>query len=83
MRVLGSATALATGTTKFIDATAVHVFNTDTSAALLTVRNQGDTADAGSIYIGAGKGVTIHLILGQGLRGASTMFGTQIGNAGY
>jgi hypothetical protein len=83
MRVLGSATALSTSTTKFTDATAVHVFNTDSSASVLTVRNAADDAAVGTIYIGAGSGMTVHLVLGQGLRGAATLYGTQVSNSGY
>ena len=78
MKVLGTATALATGTTKFDNATAVYVFNTDTSAAAITVRNAADNANVGTIYIAAGNGVVIDLALGQGLRGAATMYGTEI-----
>jgi hypothetical protein len=83
MKVLGSATALSTSTTKFDDATAVYVFNTNTSAGVLTIRNAADDADDGTIYIGAGNGMIVHLVLGQGLRGATTMYGTKVGNSGY
>lgn len=83
MKVLGTATQLATGTTKFTTATNVYVFNTDTSAAVLTVRNASDDADIGTVYIAAGAGQDISLELGQGLRGATTLYGTQIASAGW
>lgn len=83
MKVLGTATVLATDTTKFTTATSVYVFNTNTSAGVLTVRNASDDADIGTVYIGANQGVEIALELGQGLRGATTMYGTQIASTGY
>jgi len=82
MKVLGTATALATGTTKFTTATSVYVFNTST-ASLVTVRNADDDGDIGSVYIPAGGGQVIHLEIGQGLRGATTLFGTHISSTGY
>lgn len=81
MQVKGTATALS-GTTQFTDATAVWVFNTSTAGAV-TVRNTDDNADVGTIYVGQGAGIVIHLNIGEGLRGATTMFGTQIAAAGY
>jgi len=78
MKVLGTATALAAGTTKFKTSTAVWVSNTANSAADVTVRNTDDDADVGSINVPAGSGVVIHLEPGQGLRGASTIKGTQV-----
>ena len=78
MKVLGSVTALATGTTKFTSATAVWVSNTANSAADVTVRNADDDADVGSINVPAGSGVVIHLEPGQGLRGPTTVKGTQV-----
>jgi len=81
MQVKGNATALS-ATTGFTDATAVWVFNTG-SAGLVTVRNSDDDADIGTIYVGAGAGIVIHLNIGEGLRGAGTLFGTQITAAGY
>lgn len=83
MKVLGTATVLATGTTKFNTATSVYVFNTDTSEGVCTIRNIADSADVGTIYIGAGKGEVIDLELGQGLRGTTSMYGTQIAASGY
>ena len=77
MKVLGSVTALGTGT-KFTTSTAVWVSNTATSAADVTVRNKDDDGDVGSINVPAGSGVVIHLEPGQGLRGASTVKGTQV-----
>ena len=79
MKILGDATALAAGTTKFTSATAVWVSNTATSASNVTLRNAADDADLGSISIPASSGVLIHLIAGQGLRGAATITGTQVG----
>jgi uncharacterized protein YpmB len=83
MKILGTATALATGTTKFTDATMVYVFNTDTSAGVLTLRNKDDDANVGTVYIGAGSGIEVSLELGQGLRGPATLFGTQVSSTGY
>ena len=81
MQVKGNATALS-GTTQFTDATAVWVFNTGAAAAV-TVRNTADDGDVGTIYVGSGAGIVIHINAGEGLRGAATMYGTQITNAGY
>ena len=77
MKVLGSVTALGTAT-KFTSSTAVWVSNTATSASDVTVRNTADDADVGSISVPGGSGVVIHLEPGQGLRGASTVKGTQV-----
>lgn len=82
MQVKGAATQLSTSATGFTDATAVWVFNTG-SAGAVTVRNVADDADIGSIYIGAGAGMVIHLAIGEGLRGATTFYGTQVTNSGY
>ena len=82
MQVKGAATQLSTTTTGFAGAGAVWVFNTG-SAGAVTVRNAADDADFGSIYIGAGAGMVIHLQIGQGLRGANTFYGTEITNSGY
>lgn len=81
MKILGDATALAAGTTKFTSATAVWVSNTATSASTVTLRNADDDADLGSISVPASSGVLIHLIAGQGLRGAATILGTQVGGS--
>ena len=81
MQVKGNATALS-GTTQFTDATAVWVFNTG-SAQVVTVRNAADDGDVGTIYVGAGAGVVIHMNTGEGLRGAGTIYGTHITAAGY
>jgi hypothetical protein len=81
MKVLGTSTALATGTTKFITSTAVWVNNTNTSAGDVTVRNSDDDANVGTISIPPNTGIVIHLEVGQGLRGASTMKGTQVDNS--
>ena len=83
MQVKGAATQLATGATKFDGSGAVWVFNTASSAAVVTIRNAADDADAGTIYIGGGAGMVIHLQIGQGLRGATTFYGTEITNSGY
>ena len=58
MIVKGTATALAAGATKFTNSSAVYVFNTG-SAGVVTVRNSADDADLGTIYVGAGAGLTI------------------------
>ena len=81
MKVLGTATALAPGTTKFTTSTAVWVNNTTTSAGDVTVRNAADDADVGTLSIPPNTGVVIHLEAGQGLRGATTMKGTQVDNS--
>ena len=82
MQVKGTATDLATGTTKFTSAGAVWVFNTG-SAQTITVRNADDDGDIGTIYVGAGASIVVHLEPGQGLRGATTLKGTEITNSGY
>lgn len=83
MKVLGTATQLSTSTTQFTEASAVYVFNTNTAAAVLTVRNAADSGDIGTIYIPASSGTVIHLTLGTGLRGATTLYGTQVAASGY
>lgn len=82
MQVKGTATDLATGTTGFVGAGAVWVFNTG-SAQTITVRNAADDANVGTIYVGAGAGIVVHLNTGEGIRGATTLKGTEITNAGY
>ena len=82
MQVKGTATDLSPTTTGFAGAGAVWVFNTG-SAQVITVRNSDDDADYGTIYIGAGAGMAIHLQTNQGLRGAATLKGTEIVNAGF
>ena len=82
MKLLSTADALATGTTKFTDATSVYVFNTST-ASVVTVRNAADDGNVGSVYIPAGGGHIINLEIGQGLRGATSLYGTHISSAGY
>jgi len=82
MKVKGTATALATGTTKFSGSGAVWVFNTG-SAQTITVRNAADNANVGTIYVGAGAGIVVHLDTNEGLRGDATLFGTEIVNAGF
>lgn len=82
MKILGAATALSTTTTKFATASAVWVFNTDTSAAVITLRNAADDTDLGSIYVGPSSGIVVNLSLGDGLRGAATLYGTHIANSG-
>lgn len=81
MKVIGTATTLATGTTKFTTSTAVWVNNTNTAAGDVTVRNAADDADLGSISVPPNTGIVIHLEAGQGLRGATTMKGTQVDNS--
>ena len=82
MQVKGTATQLDPATTGFAGAGAVWVFNTGWAGAV-TVRNSADDADVGTIYIGAGAGMVIHLQVGDGLRGANTFYGTEITNSGY
>lgn len=82
MQVKGNATALSPTVTGFVEASAVWVFNTG-SAGTVTVRNAGDTADVGTIYVGGGAGIVIHMNAGEGLRGAATIYGTHITAAGY
>lgn len=82
MKVRGAEVALATGTTGFTDTGAVWVFNTG-SAQLITVRNEADDADVGTIRIAAGAGMVIHLTPGEGLRGATSLKGTPIVAAGF
>lgn len=83
MKILGAATALSTSATKFTDATMVYVFNTDSAAGILTLRDKADSANVGTVYIGAGSGIEVSLELGQGLRGPATLFGTQVSSTGY
>jgi hypothetical protein len=78
MKVKGTATAMSTTTTKFDTATSVYAFNTDSSPAVVTVRNIADDANVGTIYVAAGAGIIIDLEIGQGLRGAATVYGTHI-----
>lgn len=82
MRVKGTATNLAGGQTKFVDDSAVWVFNTG-SAQEVTVRNAADDGAVGTIYVGAGAGIVVTLGTGEGLRGASTLKGTAITAAGF
>ena len=85
MKVLGTATVFAASTTKFktTGQHAVYVFNTHTAAAVATVRNAADNDNIGTVYVAAGSGIVVHLADGQGLRGATTFYGTAITNAGY
>jgi hypothetical protein len=85
MKVLGTATVFAASTTKFktTGQHAVYVFNTHTAAAVATVRNAADDDNIGTVYVAAGSGIVVHLADGQGLRGATTFYGTAIANAGY
>ena len=57
MKVIGTATTLATGTTKFTTSTAVWVNNTNTSAGNVVVRNAADDADVGTLSIPPNTGV--------------------------
>ena len=77
----GTAISLATGTTGFVGARRVWVFNTG-SAQSITVRNADDDANIGTIYVGAGAGTVVRLEAGQGLRGATTLKGTDVTNSG-
>jgi len=79
MKILGTATALAAGTTKFKTSTAVWIGNTDnTNDYDVTLRNTDDDADLGSITVPAAGGIVIHLDIGQGLRGNSALKGTRV-----
>ena len=75
--VKGTATALATGTTKFKTATAVYLCG-HTSATTVTVRNEDDDADVGTIKIPANGSGVINLVIGQGLRGPTDVLGTHV-----
>ena len=79
MKVLGDATALATGTTKFKTSTAVYIGNTSASDDYdVTLRNSDDDADLGSITVPAAGSLVIHLDIGQGLRGNAALKGTKV-----
>jgi hypothetical protein len=79
MKILGTATALATGTTKFTTGvTAVWVSNTANSAGIVTLRNTADDGDLGSISVPPVSGVVIHMDAGNGLRGPATCTGTHV-----
>ena len=79
MKVLGDATALATGTTKFKTSTAVYIGNTAASDDYdVTLRNTDDDADLGSITVPAAGSLVIHLDIGQGLRGNAALKGTKV-----
>jgi len=79
--IKGTATALATGTTKFKTATAVYLCG-HTSATEITLRNEDDDADLGTIKIPANGTVVVNLVIGQGLRGPTTVSGTHIASGG-
>ena len=79
MKVLGDATALATGTTKFKTSTAVYIGNTSASDDYdVTLRNTDDDADLGSITVPAAGSLVIHIDIGQGLRGNAALKGTKV-----
>jgi|TARA_B100001094_G_scaffold134034_1_gene129838 hypothetical protein len=75
--IKGTATALATGTTKFKTATAVYLCG-HTSATEVTVMNEADNANVGTIKIPANGTVVVNLVIGQGLRGPTTVTGTHV-----
>ena len=77
LSIKGTSTALATGTTKFKDATSVHLCG-HTSAATVTLRNEADDADIGTLKIPANGQLVVNLFIGQGLRGPTTVSGTQV-----
>lgn len=83
MRVMGAETDLATGTTKFTTAGAVRVSNTSGTAGIVTVRNAADDGDVGTITVLNNSAIVISLGTGEGLRGATTMKGTQIVASGF
>ena len=79
MKVLGTATALETGTTKFTTSTAVYIGNTDNAIDYdVTVRKADDYADLGSITVPAAGSLVIHIDIGQGLRGNAALKGTKV-----
>jgi len=79
MKVLGDATALATGTTKFTTSTAVYIGNTDKDNDYdVTVRNAADDASLGSITVPAAGSIVVHIDIGQGLRGNAALKGTKV-----
>lgn len=82
MKVLGAEVALSTSSTGVTTTGAAWVSNTSTTG-LVTVRNAADDGDIGTIRVPAGGGIVVHLEAGQGLRGATTMKATPIGNSGY
>lgn len=75
--IKGTSTALATGTTKFKTATAVYLCG-HTSATEVTLRNEADDADIGTIKIPANGTVIVNLVIGQGLRGPTSVSGTHV-----
>ncbi len=77
LHIKGTATALATGTTKFKTATAVYLCG-HTSATTVTLRNEADDADLGTIKIPANGSVVVNLVIGQGLRGPADVLGTHV-----
>lgn len=77
LHIKGTATALATGTTKFKTATAVYLCG-HTSATTVTLRNEADDADLGTIKIPANGSVVVNLVIGQGLRGDADVLGTHV-----
>tara|TARA_Y100000004_G_scaffold185512_1_gene235804 strand:+ start:530 stop:787 length:258 start_codon:yes stop_codon:yes gene_type:complete len=77
LHIKGTATALATGTTKFKTATAVYLCG-HTSATTVTLRNEDDDADLGTIKIPANGSVVVNLVIGQGLRGPADVLGTHV-----
>ena len=82
MKIIGAEEALATGTTKGKDHTAHYVFNNGSKQAV-TIRNAADDGNTGSVRINANSGVIIHTDVGVGMRGATSLFITPIGNSGY
>ena len=77
LHIKGTATALATGTTKFKTATAVYLCG-HTSATTVILRNADDDADLGTIKIPANGSVVVNLVIGQGLRGPADVLGTHV-----
>ena len=81
MRVIGATESLNGSTTKFKTVGAVWVYHT--SAVEVTVRNAADDADIGTIRVQGNSAIVISLGTGEGLRGATTMKGTQIVASGF
>jgi hypothetical protein len=76
--VKGTSTQL-TNTTQFKTATAVHLMNTHTAAREVIIRNEADNGAVGTIRVPSNGTMIVNLVIGQGLRCASTgVFGTHV-----
>ena len=78
MKIKGTAVALS-GTTQFTTSSAVWVANTNaTTHKTVTLRNEDDNANLGTLVVPASSGVVVHLSVGQGLRGDAALLATQV-----